>query len=130
MQYKEFTLENEEKVRRAAEGNETTRGVGWKDVDALAVAYDKLGGLITKGGRKVKGGVFWDFKKKVAKKKPEVIFLIPVSGKIVEVSEGEAMPLEVQAAELLERAEAEEKEVKRIEKKNKKEAKEEAKEGE
>jgi hypothetical protein len=107
MEINGYTLANQEKLQRAAEGAPTSEGtpqggVGYEDEDALLVQYDKLGGLILNAeGRKVKTGCFFDFKAQKASEEPKVILEIKVGDETVEVPEGEKMPLEVQAAELL-----------------------------
>lgn len=107
MEINGYTLANEEKVRRAAEGSPTSQGtpsggVGYEDEAALLAQYDKLGGLILNSdNRKVKTGSFWDFKENSPRKKPEVVLLIQVGFDTVEVPEGEPLPIEAQAAEIL-----------------------------
>lgn len=101
-----FELGNQDKLVRAAEGSATSDGglsggVGYDDQDLLLATYDKLGGLITKNGLKVKTGSFFDFKANAPKSEPEVIFLVKVADEFVEVPEGEAMPIEVEAQKIL-----------------------------
>jgi len=102
-----YVLVNPEKVRRAAEGSPTsegtpTGGVGYEDETALLAQYDRLGGLVrTSEGRKVKTGSFWDFKANKAIAKPAPVLLIKVGDEEVEVPEGEPLPIEAQAAEIL-----------------------------
>lgn len=98
----EFTLANEEKVRRVIEGTVTREGrleggLGTDADPALIIAhYDKLGGLILKGDQKVKTGSFWDFKAGRPKETPDVIFEHRTqSGELFEFK-GEA-PVEVKA---------------------------------
>lgn len=69
------------------------------DLEVLA-EYDRLGGLIQKDGRNVKMGSFYDFQKKLPRAHPEVFFVFRnLAGQEVEIAEGEAIPMEVQAAE-------------------------------
>ena len=91
-----FLLENPDKVRRAIEGSQSTYATKFQKLadgyapEVLLAAYDRLGGRITKDGVLVKTGSFWDFKNKVARKEPEVIFIAKVDGVEVEVEEEEA----------------------------------------
>lgn len=106
MNIKGFTLQNEEKVVRAAEGaatadGGTTGGVGYDDKDLLLAAYDKLGGLILEDGNKVKTGSFWDFKGNKPLSTPKVIYLVKVDGVEVEVPKGQKMPMEVEARKII-----------------------------
>lgn len=104
---KEFVLENADKVRRAVDGTlgprgEMIGGVGKdaKPSDKLA-EYDRLGGLITCDGDKVKTGSFYDFKKGVKREKPVITFVFrDLLGEEVEVPEGEEKPRSVVAAEI------------------------------
>lgn len=81
MQIREFYLANEAKVRRVIEGTESAAthrlegglGLEAKPEDILA-QYDRLGGLITVNGNKVKTGSFWDFENKKAFEEPQVVF--------------------------------------------------------
>jgi hypothetical protein len=91
-----FKLENQTKLERAKE--KLPEDASEKDVVA---AYDKLGGLITKEGQKVKTGCFYNPKTKTAIAEPKVIYLYSVSGRIVEVPEGNELPGEVRAANIL-----------------------------
>lgn len=87
----DFKLESPEKLERVVMGNMGRGGVleGGLGVDAdenLVLAhYDKLGGLITKDGTKIKTGSFWDFKTKSVRKEPEVMFIFNIGGDNVEV---------------------------------------------
>lgn len=74
----------------------------------ILVAYDKLGGLITKGGQKIKTGCFYNVKSKTAYENPQVVYLYAVNGRIVEVPEGAELPGEVRAAKILEEEDAKE----------------------
>lgn len=70
------------------------------DADLL-VEYDRLGGLITRAGQKVKTGCFYDSKTRKAFAKPKVIFIYSVNGHNIEVPEGSELPGEVRAANIL-----------------------------
>lgn len=103
-----FELANDEKVHRAIHGSmgkdgKLVGGVGEKATpEAVLAQYDRLGGLITKGGRTVKTGCFFNLEKKVAHETPEVIFVFRnLEGEQVEIKEGEDVPLEVVAATAL-----------------------------
>jgi hypothetical protein len=129
MEIKGFSLINEEKVERALKGtvnslNERIGGViaedGTYDEGELLAEYDKLGGLITRGGDKVKTGSFYDFRNKKALKEPKVVFIYNINGKIVEVEDGKELPGIVKAARMLEQDEEEVEEVEeKVEKKRK-----------
>ena len=106
MNIKGYELTNDEKVVRAAEGTpvsngELVGGVGYEDEALLLATYDKLGGLITKKGYKIKTGSFFDFKKNIPIAKLKPVFVVRVDGDEVEVPEGEPMPMEVQAQDIL-----------------------------
>jgi hypothetical protein len=127
MNIKGFELVNEEKVERAINGtvnslNEKIGGIiaedGTYDENELLAEYDKLGGLITKEGDRVKTGSFYDFRNKKMLSKPNIVFIYNVNGKIVEVEDGKELPGIVKAARELERIENEEVEEK-VEKKKK-----------
>jgi len=102
---KGFECSNDEKLERAINGSMSSRGqlangVG-KDAsdEAKLAAYDRLGGLITKDGRKVKNGSFWDIKNNCPKEEPVVIYEVTdLEGNWVEISEDELTP-EILAAE-------------------------------
>lgn len=66
--------------------------------EQVLAQYDKLGGLITRNGDKVKTGCFWDFKNNKAIAKPKVVLVYRVNGAEVEVADGEEAPLSVRAA--------------------------------
>jgi hypothetical protein len=131
MNIKGFELVNEEKANRALNGTQRGDGTifggivredGTYDDNALLAEYDKLGGLITKNGDKVKVGSFYDFKNKRPLKEPKVFFVYTVNNKFVEVEEGVELPGEVKAARILEKeeiAEAEEKAEKKISRRKK-----------
>lgn len=103
---------NEDKIKRAADGQLTDKGehkggVGYEDETALLAQYDKLGGLImNKEGYKVKTGSFFDHKKNIAIVKPKPVLVVRVNGQEVEVPEGQAMPREVEAQNILNEAKA------------------------
>lgn len=106
-----FTLANPDKVRRVIEGETTSRGeiVNALGEDAepeeIIAAYDKIGGLIRgRDGAPVKMGSFYDFKKKTAKEKPEIIYQLRINGQNVELKDGEKPSIEVEAALTLEKA--------------------------
>lgn len=109
MQYKEFELANQQKLELVCDGDGRNPGIGWNDLDKIAVEYDKRGGLILKGKRKVKNGIFYNFKlrKEILEDDQKVVYMIKVDNKEVEVPADGPMPLEIQAAELLEKARAE-----------------------
>lgn len=94
-----FKLENAAKLERA----ETVVG---SDATTLLAEYDRLGGLITKNGDKVKTGSFYDFEAKKPRAKPKVVFVYTVDGEFVDVPEGEELPGEVRAARTLANARA------------------------
>ncbi len=115
---KEFELINPEKADRALNGTlmaDSSRKGGvvksdgtWDD-DALLAEYDRLGGLIRKGGDKVKTGSFYDFKAKKPFADPKVFYEFRVNDKLVFVPEGKELPGEVKAAKILEEEEKVEK---------------------
>ncbi len=112
MEINGYKLLNEDKIKRAAEGQLTDKGehiggVGYEDQDALLAQYDKLGGLIkNKEGYKVKTGSFFDHRKNVAIAKPNPTLVVRVNGQEVEVPEGKPMPREVEAQNILNEAKA------------------------
>ena len=102
---------NEDKVKRAIEGNIGAQGklhggVGEVASDEAKLAeYDRLGGLVLKNGNKVKTGSFYDFANKAPRTKPEVVLVFrDIEGKEVEVPEGEEVPIEVKAAQIADKA--------------------------
>lgn len=97
MEIEGYLLENTIKIQRA----ETLLPADYSKHDLL-IAYDKLGGLITRGGQKIKTGCFYDAKRKAAATEPKAIYLYAVNGHIVEVPEGHELPGEVRAAKILE----------------------------
>lgn len=103
--YNGFVLENEEKLKRVIYGSmgregKNVGGIGeGAEAGEVLAAYDRLGGLITKGGYKVQMGAFWDFLKGVKRKTPIINFVFrDIEDKEVIVPEGEQIPLEVKAA--------------------------------
>ncbi len=99
-----FVLENEDKLRRAIEGEPARSGQStggllekYKELELIPEAevlahYDKLGGYITKGiggGErvKVKNGAFWDTRKKQPREKPEIMFVFKIGGNFIEVDD-------------------------------------------
>jgi len=113
MKAKGFDLINEDKVRRAKEGSPNSSGVfvggvakpdGSYGEDALLAEYDKLGGLIKRGGDKVKTGSFYDFKARRPKAEAEVVFEYRVNGKVVEVPDNVELPGEVKAVKVAKEA--------------------------
>lgn len=97
----DYVLVNEEKVERALHGTVTrggqlSGGVGDNASDEVLLAeYDRLGGLITKNGLKVKTGSFYNFDKRTPRVEPEVVFMTELEGDIIEVSEDEAVAIKV-----------------------------------
>ena len=107
MQLLGYQCVNDDKVNRAIYGSTGSEGklhggVGENASDEAKIAeYDRLGGLITKDGHKVKTGSFYDFDKRAPRKEPEVVLLFrDISGQIVELAEGEELPITVKAAEI------------------------------
>lgn len=82
-------------------GGELKGGVGQDaSEDDIIAEYDRLGGLIKKGKYTVKIGSFYDFKGKAPHKKSQVGFIFRnLEGDVVEIKDGEEVPLEVVAAE-------------------------------
>lgn len=108
----QYVAENAEKWDRAvngALGGEGTLvggvGAGATPLEKLQ-QYDKLGGYITVGGRKVKTGAFFDHKRNEAVEDPRPVLLFRVNGEEVEVPVGEELPVEVQAAEIADKKKA------------------------
>ena len=108
MDIKGYTIANLEKWDRAINGTvgaegKLVGGVGENASDEEKIAeYDRLGGLILKGKRKVKMGSFYDFEKKQPRKKPNVILVLrDLEGEVQEFSEEEEIPAEVRAAEAI-----------------------------
>jgi hypothetical protein len=126
---KGYVIQNDSKYIRAVQGSinahgELTGGVGEKatEGDKLA-AYDKLGGLILFGGRKIKTGSFWDFKKNKRVDNPEPIIQIRVDGELFEYPAGKELPLEVKAKETLDKRRKDKKAKEVADKKEKREEK-------
>ena len=99
-----LVLANMDKVRRIVEGDTDAQGrvvpgLGeGADPMEVAVAYDKIAGLITgKDGAKVKMGCFWNVKEKKAQENPVVIYTFKVDGKSVDIEAEKDLPLEVKA---------------------------------
>jgi len=109
MKLKEYVIQNDSKYQRAVYGSPNARGemsggVGEKATEGEKLAaYDRLGGLILSGGRKIKTGSFWDFKKNKRVENPEPIIQIRVDGELFEYPEGKELPLEVKAKETLDK---------------------------
>lgn len=102
-----FTFANAEKHNRAIHGSMghggmLQGGVGEKATEEAIIAeYDRLGGLILVGNRKVKTGSFYDFDKKAPRETPEIVFIFrDIEGDEIEVAEGTEVPIEVKAAEI------------------------------
>ncbi|MEK7111945.1 MAG: hypothetical protein AAB875_01320 [Patescibacteria group bacterium] len=95
----EFDLVNDEKLERALHGtlgreSKLYGGVGDEaEPEALLAEYDRLGGLIMKGGLRVKMGSFYDFEKKQPRPESELAFMADVDGEQCEVTEEEAKTL-------------------------------------
>lgn len=116
-----YELVNEEKVNRAIEGTQTSKGetkggVGEsKNEDgelvngpAILAEYDRLGGLIRLNGDRVKMGCFYDFKNKKPVENPEPLLeFIDVHGNKVVIPASEPLPPAVRAAKAAERGEVE-----------------------
>jgi len=109
MKLKGYVIQNDSKFQRAVYGSpnghgEMSGGVGEKATEGEKLAaYDRLGGLILSGGRKIKSGSFWDFKKKKRVEKPKPVLQIRVDGELFEYPEGKELPLEVKAKETLDK---------------------------
>lgn len=102
-----YIIQNKDKYNRAIFGTigrsgALEGGVGEKaDKNAILAEYDKLGGLVLKDGRKIKTGSFYDFEKKEPRVKPVIVFeLKDLEGNVVEIPEGDEIPLEVKAVEI------------------------------
>ena len=99
MQIGEYSLTNEEKLDRTLHGTLGREGKLYGGVgdeaseDVILAEYDRLGGLVTKNGIKVRMGSFYDFDKRQPRKEPVVSFMTEVDGEILEVSEDEAVVL-------------------------------------
>lgn len=101
-----YFAQNSEKWNRAVYGTigangALTGGVGEDAAsEAKLVEYDKLGGLILKGNRKIKTGSFYDFHNKKAVEEPKPVFVFRIDEEEIEVPVGEEIPVEIQAAEI------------------------------
>jgi len=114
----DYHIVNEEKYDRAINGqmgdlgrleNGLVHKYKDKDVDEIPdgeklAAYDRLGGLIRKDGRKVAMGSFYDFEKKKPREVPKVMLEFrDLEGGRELVPEGEAVPPELVAAEAMQK---------------------------
>jgi hypothetical protein len=103
-----YEIVNDEKFNRAIYGmigreGQLKGGVGEdaSDLDILA-EYDRLAGYVRKDSNKVKTGSFYDFDKRKPRTEPKVLLVFrDLDGNVVEIPEGEAIPLEVRAAEAI-----------------------------
>lgn len=138
---KKYELVNQEKFERALNGIQradgtTYGGVGngayyntteerWerngeilneeetKELEFKLIAeYDRIGGFIRKNGDKILLGSFYDFKARMPRKEPKIVFVYKVNGRFVEVPDGVEIPGEVKAVKILEAQEAEKSEAK------------------
>lgn len=127
---KGYVIQNDSKYIRAVQGSPNahgslTGGVGDKATEGTKLAaYDRLGGLILSGGRKVKTGSFWDFRKKKRVDDPKPIIQIRVDGELFEYPQGKELPLEVKAKETLDKRRKDKKAKEVADKKKKREEKE------
>lgn len=100
-----YVLDNPEKVNRAiygfvSSGGQMKGGVGeGASDDAILAEYDRLGGLILLGGRKVKTGSFYDILAKKPRATPKVILVVKTSKGFVEVP-ADKIPVEALAEEM------------------------------
>lgn len=108
-----FTLVNEEKLGRAINGSigkgaVLYGGVGDKaEPEEILAEYDRLGGLILQGLRKVKTGSFYDFEKGEARKTPEVLLIMKdLDGNVEEVNADEITPEMLAAEKIAEKKKA------------------------
>lgn len=108
MEINGLILQNEEKVDRAINGAVGREGKAEGGVGAdaspeqIIAAYDKLGGLILKGGHKVKTGCFWNFKEGKPVENPKVMFTLrDINGNEVSIPDGVELPVEVKAVEII-----------------------------
>ena len=140
MNIQDYILVNSEKVDRALNGSQQASsdrvgGVGngayfesgqWKRSgevlsekevavleSALLAEYDRLGGLIKKGGDKVMMGAFYDFKGRKPKIKPDVKLVFMINGREMIIDADEPAPPVIKAAQELEKIEKEEQETER-----------------
>lgn len=105
-----FSLVNEEKLERALHGSMgkggiLVGGVGDKAKPEEVIAeYDKLGGLVLQGKRKVKTGSFYDFDKGEARETPNVVLVLrDLEGNVEEVREDEITAEHVAAEKIAEK---------------------------
>lgn len=116
MELNGYVCVNEDKLQRAIHGSVTDKGqliggVGEEASDAVKLAaYDRLGGLIkNKQGYKVRTGSFCDLKASkgqvmpVVIEEPVVMLEFRVSGELISFEEGKDIPLDVKAAEFVEK---------------------------
>lgn len=106
MELKDFDIVNQTKWESAIKGSRGIMGVGdnASDMEKLA-AYDRLGGLIRKNGAAIKTGSFYDFVKKAPRTEPEIVYVFPQNNPVepvdvVEIPEGEDMPMAILAKEV------------------------------
>jgi len=100
-----YVLENADKLERVVLGDMQRTGlvggVGEDADPALVLArYDRLGGLVTKDGTRIKTGSFWDFKAKAPREVPEVTFLYNIGGDVVEVADPAELGKAIQTLEV------------------------------
>ena len=101
----DYEIVNTDKWERALHGSlgrvgRLEGGVGDDASDmAKLAAYDRLGGLVRKNGRKIKTGAFYDFREKKDRVIPEIEYVFIIDGEEVLIAEDEELPLEVRAAE-------------------------------
>lgn len=109
---KGYELTNQDKVRRALEGNpgrggELQGGIllpdGTYDEDLLLATYDKMGGGIRKNGDVVKTGSFYDFARKAPRTESAVVLTFRINGEVVDVPEEAEAPAIVKAARTLDK---------------------------
>lgn len=99
-----FVLENADKLERVVMGdmqrNGMVGGVGEDADPALVLArYDRIAGLITKDGTRVKTGSFWDFKANTPRETPEITFVYNIGGDTVEVADPAELGKAIQTLE-------------------------------
>lgn len=100
---------NADKVERALHGTTSAEGrlIGGVEKpdgsvveEELLAEYDRLGGLITKNGDKVKTGSFYDFAARCPREEVAVEYVYRVNGEEVVIPEGVELPGEVRAAKV------------------------------
>ncbi len=99
-----FVLETADKLERVVMGdmqrNGLVGGVGEDADPALVLArYDRIAGLITKDGTRIKTGSFWDFKAGVPRETPEIMFSYNIGGDIVDVADPAELGKAIQTLE-------------------------------